>query len=168
MPMGRSPSTTTTEPTPWSTIRALASATVSDEVAVMAGELITSDTVVTARGDGMGRILPPKSAGFPGQTAHLLTQMERWSANVHRPAARSSRDRALAVTGGRDSPPVLRLTTLLRRLGPSGAVANVRAVLEERQREDLLVERLACRLAPALPAPASAPSPAAAVARQAA
>jgi hypothetical protein len=66
------------------------------------------------------------------------------------------------VTGRRDSQLVLQLTTLLRRLGPAGAVANVRAVLDERQREDRLIERLASRLDPApasvLPAPPAIPA----------
>ena len=47
MPIGRLPSTTTTEPTRRSTIRAAASATVSDGRAVTDGELITSETVRT-------------------------------------------------------------------------------------------------------------------------
>src|SRR5690242_6860300 len=71
------------------------------------------------------------------------------SANVHRAATRPSQPGAAADTGGRDSHRVLQLTTLLRRLGPAGAVANVRAVLDDRQREDWLVQGLADRLAPA-------------------
>jgi hypothetical protein len=44
---------------------------------------------------------------------------------------------------------VLRLTTLLPRLGTAGALANVQAVLDERRREDWIVEGLARRLDPA-------------------
>jgi hypothetical protein len=68
----------------------------------------------------------------------------------------------VADTGRRDSPTVLQLTTLLHRLGPAGAVANVRAVLDERQREDWLVEGLAQRLDPAPAQPAAPAAPAAA------
>jgi hypothetical protein len=60
IPIGRSPSTTTTDPTPWSTMRALAAATVSEEAAVMAGLLITSATVVIDGEGGMPRILPTR------------------------------------------------------------------------------------------------------------
>ena len=51
-----------------------------------------------------------------------------------------------AVTGRRDAHPVLQPTTLLRSLGNRGAVANVRAVLDERRREDWLVAALLRRL----------------------
>jgi len=41
------------------------------------------------------------------------------------------------------------LTTFLRSLGTAGAVANVRLVLEARQREDWVLEGLSRRLEPA-------------------
>jgi len=44
---------------------------------------------------------------------------------------------------------MLPLTTFLRSLGAAGAVANVRKVLEARQREDWVVEGLSRRLEPA-------------------
>jgi hypothetical protein len=50
---------------------------------------------------------------------------------------------------------VLQLTTFLRRLGNGGALANARSVLDDRRREDWLVEGLLHRLDPA---PASAPA----------
>jgi hypothetical protein len=58
-------------------------------------------------------------------------------------------------TPGRDAPGVLQLTTLLERLGPRGAEANVRSALDERRRQDWAVEGLVRRLDPA---PASAPA----------
>ncbi len=61
MPMGRSPSTMTTEPFFFSAIRFDTSATVSDEWAVIAGELITSATVRMVLVAGMPRILPTVS-----------------------------------------------------------------------------------------------------------
>ncbi len=54
----------------------------------------------------------------------------------------------------RDARAVLRLTTLLRSLGTAGAVANARSVLDDRVREDWLVEGLLVRLDP-VPAPAA-------------
>ena len=42
-----------------------------------------------------------------------------------------------------------RLLEILRSLGPSGAVANARELLDERRREDRLVRSVAMRLAPA-------------------
>ncbi len=56
---------------------------------------------------------------------------------------------------GRDAPRMFRLTTLLRSLGNPGAVANVRQVLEARQREDWAVEGLVVRLDPV---PAAVPT----------
>jgi hypothetical protein len=41
---------------------------------------------------------------------------------------------------------VFQLTTLLRSLGPRGALANVQAVFEARAREEWLVEGLTRRL----------------------
>jgi hypothetical protein len=58
---------------------------------------------------------------------------------------------------------VLPLTTLLRSLGNSGAVANVQSVLEDRRREDWVIEGLSRRIAPA-PLPAALPARPAAVA----
>lgn len=76
-----------------------------------------------------------------------------------------SRRRATPVTSRRDAPRVLRLTTLLRSLGPAGAVANVQAVLDERQRQDWVVDGLLRRIEPVPVAPAAAPvEPAARVA----
>lgn len=80
-------------------------------------------------------------------------------------ATRWSRDGATAVTSGRDAPRVLRLTTFLRSLGPAGAVANARAVLDERRREDWAVDGLLLRLDLVPVAPTAAPvEPAARVA----
>jgi hypothetical protein len=52
---------------------------------------------------------------------------------------------------------VSRLTTLLRSFGTDGAVANVRSVLEDRRREDWVVQGLVHRLDPA-PIPAALPA----------
>jgi hypothetical protein len=52
---------------------------------------------------------------------------------------------------------VLQLTTLLRSLGNSGAVANVQAVLQDRRREDWVIEGLARRIS-AVPLPAASPA----------
>ena len=41
---------------------------------------------------------------------------------------------------------MFRLTTLLRSLGPDGAVANVQSVLDDRRREDWVVEGLLRRI----------------------
>jgi hypothetical protein len=49
---------------------------------------------------------------------------------------------------------VFRLTTLLRSLGTAGAVDNARSVLDDRVREDWVVEGLLVRLDP-VPAPAA-------------
>ena len=58
--MGRSPSTMTTEPFFCSAIRFDTSASVSEEWAVIAGELITSATVRMVLVAGMPRILPSR------------------------------------------------------------------------------------------------------------
>ena len=55
------------------------------------------------------------------------------------------------------------LTTLLRSLGPEGAVANVQSVLDDRRREDWVVEGLLRRIG-AEPAPLALPAEPAAVA----
>ena len=76
-----------------------------------------------------------------------------------------SRDGARPVTSRRDGARVSRLTTLLRSLGPAGAVANVQAVLDERKRQDWVVDGLVRRIEPVPAAPAAAPAePAARVA----
>jgi hypothetical protein len=68
-----------------------------------------------------------------------------------------SRPGAREVTCRREGPRVSRLTTLLRSLGPAGAVANVQSVLDERQRQDWVVDGLVRRIetVPAAPAAAS-------------
>ena len=59
---------------------------------------------------------------------------------------------------------MLQLTTLLRSLGPSGAVANVESVLDDRRREEWVVDGLLRRIE-SVPAPAALPAePAVAVA----
>lgn len=83
------------------------------------------------------------------------------TASVHETATERPCRGAVPVTSGRDAPLVLQLTTLLRSvlsgsLGNAGAVANARAVLEARVREDWVVEGLAHRLDPAVPTPAPA------------
>jgi len=50
------------------------------------------------------------------------------------------------------------LTTLVRLLGNDGAVANARAVLDERAREDWLVQGLVLRLDRATASQATAPT----------
>ena len=52
------------------------------------------------------------------------------------------------------------ITTFVQLLGNEGALANVRTVLEERAREDWLVQGLASRLAPDQPMTADDPVPA--------
>ena len=42
-----------------------------------------------------------------------------------------------------------RLLEILRSLGPSGAVANARVLLDERRREDRIVRSVVMHLAPA-------------------
>ena len=107
---------------------------------MIAGELITSATVRTVRVAGMPRILPtvvdPVSTG-PDR---------RRSDNVHLLATRCSRERVVDVTRRRDSQRVNPLTTFVRSLGNDGALANARAVLDARVREDWLVQGLARRL----------------------
>jgi hypothetical protein len=76
-----------------------------------------------------------------------------------------SRHGARQVTSRREGPRVSRLTTLLRSslrsslrsLGPAGAVANVQSVLDERKRQDWVVDGLVRRIetVPAAPAAAS-------------
>jgi hypothetical protein len=134
-------------------MRELAAATVSEDDAVMAGELITSDTVVV-RSLGMTGSLPSDGAVVRRETAQPSTCGAIGSANVHPVATRGSRPRALADTRRRDAPIVLQLTTLLARLGPRGAEANARSVLDERRREDWAVEGLVRRLDPAPAVPA--------------
>jgi hypothetical protein len=52
---------------------------------------------------------------------------------------------------------VLQLTTLLRSLGPSGAVANAASALDDRRREEWVVEGLLRRIE-SVPAPAVLPA----------
>ena len=66
-----------------------------------------------------------------------------------------------AVMRRRDAALVLQPTTLLRSLGNAGAVANVRAVLDARRREEWVLDSLLRRLE-AAPLPVA---PAVAVAR---
>ena len=61
MPIGLSPSTTTTEPTPWSRMRDVATATDSEASAVRTGRLITSATV---------RITAPSAIAPPACSTH--------------------------------------------------------------------------------------------------
>ena len=67
-----------------------------------------------------------------------------------------SRHGARQVTSRREGRRVSRLTTLLRSLGPAGAVANVQSVLDERQRQDWVVDGLIRRIEPVPAAPAAA------------
>ena len=81
IPIGRSPSTTTTDPVLRSSIRAEAAAMVSEDAAVTAGVLITSATVrmVAGAGHGVGsyRGRPFAAAAGPTPTASVHPNRER-------------------------------------------------------------------------------------------
>jgi hypothetical protein len=66
--------------------------------------------------------------------------------NVHLLETRRSRDGVTDVTSQRDSHRVFQLTTFLRSLGHRGSLANVQAVIDDRAREEWLVEGLTHRL----------------------
>src|SRR5688500_7207747 len=122
IPIGRSPSTITTEPFLRSAIRCDTSAIVSEAWPVTAGELITSATVRTVLVLGMRP--PYRAHRGPGHGREPLT-----SDNVHRPATRCSSDGVGPDTPRRDGVCVNPLTTFVRSLGNHRALANAQAVL---------------------------------------
>src|SRR5688572_19804081 len=150
MPIGRWPSTITTDPFFCSAIRFDTSATVSDEWAVIAGELITSATVRTVLVAGMPWILPsrPPRRARDGRADQTTFTCPRHAAHA---------SEAQASHRGATVSDVNPLTTFVRSLGNDGALANAQAVLDARDREDWIVQGLTQRLERSAPAAAAVP-----------